>query len=466
MEHGNHLQYNFILIMQLYHNPVLTIIVPMYNVEKYIEACLKSLIHQRDIAAEIICINDGSTDSTYSIVNKFKKQNPTITLISIQNSGLSIARNTGLEYAKGKYICFVDADDMLKPNSLSTLMEYALARDLEAVYFNSQTIYESDDLKTIRKDIKEAGERENTYVGVMTGSELGLKFFENQEYTPSACMAIYKKAFLDHFKIQFIPGIIHEDNFFTYEVLLNSTRSSHFPEDIYIRLIRLGSIMTSLNLARSFIGYAITQYEILKYFSKIKDINQIKFTELLANEYSIHCSNLMLKDDVPEECFSLASKISNLGHSIYIKHILNAKKNLMLQYRKGLNDATIALLGVDGTEKRVTAPCVSYIDHVGIDSISLGNNKEITRITLVGWMLLWGKAAPSSIKIFLDSKHSESPITYEQISRPDVLKYHAKGQLMCGFKATFEIGKPFIQISVKGYWKDNVISEPIELKLH
>lgn len=446
--------------------PVITIIVPMYNIEKYIESCLKSIINQNDIATEIICINDGSTDSTYNIALTLKDKHPNIALISIQNSGLSIARNTGLHFAKGIYICFVDGDDMLKENSLSYLIQYAITHDLDAVYFNSRTVYESDDLKTARKDIKEAGQRENTYAGAMTGSELGLKFFENREYTPSACMAIYKKAFLDHFEIKFIPKIIHEDNFFTYEILLNSERCSHFPEEIYIRLIRSGSIMTNLNLARSFIGYVITQYEILKFLPKIKNVNQIRFTELLIEQYSIHCSNLLFKNDVLEECFSLASEVISTDQSIYIRHILKYKQNLVIQYKKGLNDATIGLLGIDGTEKRATAPCVSYIDHIGIDSISLGNNNEITRITLVGWMLIWGEAAPTSIKIFLDSTHSESPITYEKISRPDVLKHYAKGQFMCGFKATFETEKTFNQISLKGYWQDNVVSESIELKLH
>ena len=319
---------------------------------------------------------------------------------------------------------------------------------------------------TARQDIKEAGQRKQIYEGIFTGSELGLKFFEHGEYTPSACMAIYKKSFLTKFNIQFIPGIIHEDNFFTYEVLLNSTKCSHTPEEIYIRLIRPGSIMTSISAARSFIGYAITQYEILKSLSTIKTANQINFAELLINQYSIHCSNLISNDDVLKEAFSLASSVEKICHSIYIKHLLKSRQNLSIEYRKGLNDATIALASSVDAEKRATAPCVSSIDAVEIDAVSSGSDKEFFCISIAGWMLLWGKVAPASIKIFLDNQHHELPVAYEQVSRPDVLKHHPLGQVMCGFKATFEIKKPFSQVFIKGYWQDNVVSEPIELNLN
>ena len=92
-------------------------IVPVYNAEEYIERCLKSLISQSigsDI--EIIVVNDGSTDRTQKILESYKLKNDNIKIFSIENNGVSHARNLGIQYAKGEYITFVDADDWLDSN--------------------------------------------------------------------------------------------------------------------------------------------------------------------------------------------------------------------------------------------------------------------------------------------------------------------------------------------------------------
>lgn len=96
----------------------ITIIVPVYNTENYIETCLKSLISQNLDNFEIICINDGSTDNSFDILNKYAKHYGNIKILSQQNQGVSIARNNGLKIAKGDYVMFVDSDDWIEKNSL------------------------------------------------------------------------------------------------------------------------------------------------------------------------------------------------------------------------------------------------------------------------------------------------------------------------------------------------------------
>lgn len=96
----------------------LSIIVPVYNAEEYIEGCVNSLLKQ-DLSEqeyEIILINDGSTDNSPKLAQKLKEQNNNIVLLSQENKGQSVARNKGMDIAKGKYIMFVDADDKLYPN--------------------------------------------------------------------------------------------------------------------------------------------------------------------------------------------------------------------------------------------------------------------------------------------------------------------------------------------------------------
>lgn len=94
-------------------SPKVSIIIPIYNGEKYIKDTLESALAQDENEIEIVCINDGSCDGTEQIINNFIEQDKRITLISQINKGQSAARNTGMKYAKGKYLIFLDADDML-----------------------------------------------------------------------------------------------------------------------------------------------------------------------------------------------------------------------------------------------------------------------------------------------------------------------------------------------------------------
>ena len=99
-------------------NPVISVIVPCYNVGEYVENCLKSLLNQTFRDIEIICVNDGSTDSTPQILNSYAEKYPAIRVINQKNGGLSNARNTGIKEARGEYIAFVDSDDWVNETFL------------------------------------------------------------------------------------------------------------------------------------------------------------------------------------------------------------------------------------------------------------------------------------------------------------------------------------------------------------
>ena len=100
-----------------------SIIVPIYNVEKYVVDCLESILNQSNQDYEIICVNDGSTDLSGEIVKNYQKNySEKIVYVEQENLGLSAARNAGIAVAKGEYICFVDSDDMLTDNALEVLI--------------------------------------------------------------------------------------------------------------------------------------------------------------------------------------------------------------------------------------------------------------------------------------------------------------------------------------------------------
>lgn len=109
------------------NNTKYTFIVPVYNVEKYLQRCLDSLIEQEYTNFEIICINDGSTDSSLKILRNYEAHHDKIKVISQKNAGLGSARNTGLKYVSGDYVWFIDSDDWIAKNSLSIIENYRIA---------------------------------------------------------------------------------------------------------------------------------------------------------------------------------------------------------------------------------------------------------------------------------------------------------------------------------------------------
>ena len=116
-------------------NPIISLIAPAYNVEKYIEACVHSCENQdlpRD-SYEIIIVNDGSTDSTYSTIERLSGVYENIRIVTQKNQGLSVARNNGFKLARGKYVWFIDSDDCISSNCLGKCLEIMERDDLDAL---------------------------------------------------------------------------------------------------------------------------------------------------------------------------------------------------------------------------------------------------------------------------------------------------------------------------------------------
>ena len=122
------------------NNPLISIIIPVYNGEKYIEKCISSLLCQTLGNIEIIVVNDGSTDRTSSIVHDMQSQDDRIVVIDKQNEGVSIARNTALAIAKGEWIAFSDADDYYYPNGIESLLDIAKKSGCKIVLGNCERI--------------------------------------------------------------------------------------------------------------------------------------------------------------------------------------------------------------------------------------------------------------------------------------------------------------------------------------
>lgn len=223
--------------------PKISIIIPIYNVTKYIENCLSSVLQQSFDNYEVICVNDGSTDNSAELVESFiklDKSKQNIQLINQKNAGLSAARNTGIEAAKGEYILLLDSDDWLENNALERLAIHLNGEDMVCFsgrrYFEDANKYEESDVLL-----------EHTY-------ESGWEYYcqnalkSRQFVFACAVLRAYKREFLLKNNLWFTRGIYHEDNMFTPYACLYAGITKQINESLYVYRIRTGSITTQPTL--------------------------------------------------------------------------------------------------------------------------------------------------------------------------------------------------------------------------
>lgn len=218
-----------------------SIIVPVYNVEKYLDECMSSLITQNYDSYEIILVDDGSTDASGKICDIWKGKSSKIKVIHKQNGGLSSARNTGLENALGEYIIFVDSDDYIEKDSLSKI-NACIKSDTDIVI--TRLIHVYPDSKEIRNS------------SITTLRDAGYEdcvrwIFEKSENCWPAPQYIIRKQYAVLHKLRFKEGFLHEDLDWTSRLFMQPSSISvcEYPW-YYHRLQRPGSITTKGNAKR------------------------------------------------------------------------------------------------------------------------------------------------------------------------------------------------------------------------
>jgi glycosyltransferase involved in cell wall biosynthesis len=189
----------------------ISVIIPVYNVEKYVRKSINSILEQTYKNYEIILIDDGSTDSSGKICDEYASKYECIKVFHQKNSGQSVARNRGIEEASGKYICFLDSDDWYSNNALEEFVNLVNNYNVDISIINVFNTTKEENQYTAKNDIK-----------VYEQTEALTQLFKNASVFGTSCNKLYKKELFDN--IKFPPNRFWEDMYISFDILMENTQ--------------------------------------------------------------------------------------------------------------------------------------------------------------------------------------------------------------------------------------------------
>ena len=224
---------------------LISIIIPVYNVEKYVDECIKSILEGNRLdQIEILLIDDGSTDSSGSICDNYSSEK--VKVYHKINGGLSDARNYGLLRANGKYVFFVDSDDIISPGAINKLYELIKKEDVDVVLWDAIIIEEDGEISQNQDDeyyVHHGLKKMSHYTGIEI-IEKQLK--KNDDYVTTVWSGLYRKELILSEHIWFEKGLLHEDELWTQKVFICAKDIFYLKEQIYFYRKRTNSIMNQV----------------------------------------------------------------------------------------------------------------------------------------------------------------------------------------------------------------------------
>lgn len=286
------------------NNIKISLIVPCYNIRKYLPRCIESILAQTYKNLEIILISDGSTDGTDEVIREYAKKDSRIIPIFKQNSGVSDTRNRGLDIATGDYIGFVDGDDYIEPEMYETLLKNAIENNADISHCGYQMVFPS------RVDYYY-----NTGKKVIQDNKKGIRDIIVGDYVePSPCIKIYRKNIVNNLRMP-INIKINEDVLFNFYAFVNSKKSVYEDLPFYHYILRKGSAATSkINQNKLFdpvrVRKEIFEYSLKNLDNEIQSVAYSSYLNSIINLYRV-VSNSKLKE-YKEDSFILKGQIKEI----------------------------------------------------------------------------------------------------------------------------------------------------------
>lgn len=278
------------------NSELISVIVPVYNLEGEISKCLLSLVLQKYPNFEVIIVDDGSTDNSLSVCSKLAEKDKRFLVYHTKNKGLSSARNFGISKAKGKYLAFVDGDDYIDPEFLSSLYSSVLQSGSDIAISGYTEIYKNNS-KTFLRELE-----------VISGRNATIRLLTRQENMEVLTWnKLYKKTLFRG--IRFPDGKNHEDNFTTFQLLIRAKKVSYVSKSIYSYVYRESSITNSEKTLERLKAKVESAKEAMRIFKKEEKDSRLylaaKYSELLA---FLQFVDFSAKGEIPKKYFKIYRK--------------------------------------------------------------------------------------------------------------------------------------------------------------
>lgn len=244
-----------------------SVIIPVYNVENYLDRCLKSVLDQTEKNIEILCIDDCSTDNSLNILKYYAKTDERLHIFNNQhNYGQAYSRNIGLDAAKGEYIIFVDSDDYIDNRAIEEMYDTAIKRNLDLLFCDAKIIREYKETQTtsLRRFRKAVYTDES-------GAVLFHHMVQHQDMFGNVWGVLYRTAFLKENQLRFIKGILHEDVPFIFKATILSRKAGCVNNTYYYYVERNNSTMRSDNIEQRLEGMLIAYFDMLIFWREHGD---------------------------------------------------------------------------------------------------------------------------------------------------------------------------------------------------
>ena len=316
---------------------LVSIIIPIYNVEKYLEQCIKSLINQTYRNLEIILINDGSTDKSTKICEKYKNQDNRIVFINKKNGGAASAKNEGLKIAKGDYITFVDSDDFIEPD----MIEYMV---------NTIKKYNSDIIQCSFTNLYKNTERfkQDKIVEQKISSKDFLELFLKKWDSSLFWNKLFKREVIEN--VFFKEGRCIDDEFFTYKCVINSKSIVTSNKIVYNYRMRKSGVMKSESsqkqILKDRVDYLYERYELVRKIYKDLDKSFLEhlltYYLIISKDYYVDEKLLdYMKNNLKSEKGKIITSNIDIRIKMQIFKFMMTKSDKYIQSKNRLEEVTI-----------------------------------------------------------------------------------------------------------------------------
>lgn len=301
-------------------NPLISVIVPIYKVEDYLERCVDSIINQSYSNLEIILVDDGSPDNCPQICDNYAKQDSRVKVVHKVNGGLSDARNAGMEIATGDYISFIDSDDYVHTDMLNILLNVMLKENCEIAQCGTVKFNEGETVALNKIDYK---------VKVYNNKEALKELVNDGHFVQTVWNKLYRADVA--LKTPFRKGKLNEDEFWTYLIFAESKKIAEVSADMYFYLQRSTSIMGE--------NYSIRRLDALEAKAERQDYLQENFPELADDAYKnfffmcLYSYQQVLRNMDKSDRAEAKNKIRNLVKQYSAKNINGFSSKEQMWYR-------------------------------------------------------------------------------------------------------------------------------------